>query len=351
MDAITLAIDAMGSDRGPRIVVHALQRALTDLPHAHFLVYGHEQELLPLLQDVKLDQHPRLTLHHTEQVICMDEKPGQALRLKPESSMKLAVDAVATQQAQACVSAGNTGALMAISYLTLKTIPGVLRPALVAQLPTEDKQPSLLLDLGANPKCDADTLFQFGVMGSVLAEEIYQIEAPKVALLNMGEEDIKGTDTVRQAAKLLAESQHIQFIGFIEGNELFSGKADVIVCDGFTGNIALKSCEGMARLVYKNILDGLKSNWFMRAIAWFLYKRLKKSWLWLNPDQYNGASLLGLRGVVLKSHGNASSDAFYHAIQEAYREASLHIPERIHHRVEEALILLEQTSYPPFTRQ
>lgn len=338
MSSLTLAIDAMGGDRGPAIVIAALNRALQSFPETHFLVFGDSRVLHPLFKAEKIQNHPRVTLEHTDEIIEMDDKPGQSLRGKPKASMRLAIEAVAEGRAQACVSCGNTGALMAIAYVRLKTIPGVIRPALVAQIPTEKGCPGYLLDLGANPRCDADTLFQFGVMGSVLSKEVAGIAQPKVALLNMGVEDIKGTDAVRQAGQQLAQCNDINYIGFIEGNDLFSGKADVVVCDGFTGNIALKSCEGMAQLVYKKLSSSLKGHWFSRFIAWFLLKRFKKAWQWLNPDQYDGASLLGLRGVVMKSHGNASATAFYHAIKQAQAESSLQVPERIHDRVESVLL-------------
>ncbi|MCC5854998.1 MAG: phosphate acyltransferase PlsX [Idiomarina sp.] len=338
MSSLTLALDAMGGDRGPAVVVAALSRALHSFPNVHFILIGDANELKPLLQQEKLFEHPRITLEHTDEVIEMTDKPGQCLRSKPKASMRIAIEAVADNRAQACVSAGNTGALMAIAYLKLKTIPGVIRPALVAPLPNQAGGQSFLLDLGANPVCDSDTLFQFGVMGSVLAREVAGIENPKVALLNMGEEEIKGHDTVRHAGQQLKASSHINYIGFIEGNDIFSGRADVIVCDGFSGNVALKSCEGMARLLFDNLQKSIKGHWLSRGLAWLLYKRFKKSWEWLNPDQYNGASLLGLRGVVMKSHGNASANAYFSAIRQAVAEASTQLPERIHDRVEAVLL-------------
>ncbi|WP_113905797.1 phosphate acyltransferase PlsX [Aliidiomarina celeris] len=338
MSSLTIALDTMGGDRGPSIVVAALERALQSFPTINFLLFGDQAELLPLLKKHQLLKHPRIQLEHTNEVIEMTDKPGQCIRSKPKASMRLAVESVAEERAQACVSAGNTGALMALSYLKLKTIAGVIRPALVAPLPNQDESQSLLLDLGANPSCDAETLFQFGVMGSVLAEEIGGKVNPRVALLNMGVEEIKGHDTVRQAAALLKASSHVNYIGFVEGNDIFSGKADVIVCDGFSGNVALKSCEGMAKLLYDNFERTFKGHWFSRLLAWVLYKRFKKSWQWLNPDQYNGATLLGLRGVVVKSHGNASAQGFYSAIRQAVREAQEHLPSRVHNRIESALI-------------
>ncbi|TRW49802.1 phosphate acyltransferase PlsX [Aliidiomarina halalkaliphila] len=341
MAKLTLAIDAMGGDRGPSIVVAALIRALQSFPEVDFILTGDEPRLKALLnreaKHLKATDRARIRIHHTTQIVQMDDKPSQCLRHKTDSSMRIAIDLIAEGDAQACVSAGNTGALMAMAYLRLKVLPGVLRPALIAPIPNEQGGQSLLLDLGANPQCDADTLFQFGVMGSVIAQELTGISEPRIALLNMGTEEIKGPDVVKQAALLLANSKHVHYQGFIEGSDLFAGKADVIVCDGFTGNIALKSCEGMARMVYDHLKRSLKSHWLSRALVWLLYRRQRKAWSWLNPDQYNGASLIGLRGVVVKSHGNASANAFYSAIEHAIAEAESDLPKRIHDRVEQVL--------------
>lgn len=336
----TVVIDAMGGDRGPAIVVAALIRALQSFPETDFIVTGDEPRLKSLLareskgHSVDLS---RVRIHHTSQIVQMSDKPGECIRKKADSSMRAAIDLVADGTAQACVSAGNTGALMAMAYMYLKTLPGVLRPALVAPIPNEAGKQGFLLDLGANPVCDAETLFQFGVMGSVLARELSGIEHPKVALLNMGTEEIKGPDVVKQAGLLLSQSKSVNYTGFIEGSDLFSSAADVVVCDGFTGNIALKSCEGMAKLVYEHFQRSMKSHWLSRSLAWILYRRQRKSWAWLNPDQYNGASLIGLRGVVVKSHGNASANAFYSAISNAIAEAELNLPARIHNQVEQVL--------------
>lgn len=341
MAKLTLVIDAMGGDRGPSIVVAALIRALQSFPDVEFILTGDEPRLQALFKregkNLKAPERARVHFRHTSQIVQMDDKPSQCLRHKTDSSMRVAIDLVADGEAHGVVSAGNTGALMAIAYLRLKALPGVLRPALVAAIPNEQGGQSFLLDLGANPGCDSDSLFQFGVMGSVLAQELHDIPTPRVALLNMGTEDIKGPDVVKQAAVLLGQSSHVAYQGFIEGSDLFSGHADVIVCDGFTGNIALKSCEGMARMVYDHFKRSLKSHWLSRALVWFLYRRQRKAWSWLNPDQYNGASLIGLRGVVVKSHGNASANAFFSAIEHAIAEAASDLPARIHDRVEQVL--------------
>ncbi|MCH8500324.1 MAG: phosphate acyltransferase PlsX [Aliidiomarina sp.] len=341
MTNFTLVIDAMGGDRGPSIVIAALARALQSFPDVNFIVTGDEPRLKALFaRECKVDKSldsSRVQFHHTTQIVHMDDKPGQCLRKKTDSSMRVAIDYIAEGRADACVSAGNTGALMAMAYLHIKTLPGVLRPALVAPIPTAGGSQGYLLDLGANPVCDAETLFQFGVMGSVLAHEMSGVEKPKIALLNMGTEEIKGPDVVKQAGLLLAQSASLNYRGFIEGSDLFTGKADVVVCDGFTGNIALKSCEGMAKLVYEHFQASMKDHWLSKALAWLLVKRQRKSWQWLNPDQYNGASLIGLRGVVVKSHGNASANAFFSAITHAIKEAQIKLPERIQAQVETVL--------------
>lgn len=335
MTELTIALDAMGGDQGPGIVVTALARALSSFPHVHFIIVGDQAALTPLLG--KLADHPRIQIQHASQVVAMDDKPSAVVRAKPDSSMRAALDLVHNGTAQACVSSGNTGALMAMAYLTLRTLPGVIRPALVASLPQQNGGQSLLLDLGANPSCDAETLCQFGIMGSVMAQQLLKRANPKVALLNMGREEMKGHDGVRHAAELLKASAAVNYAGFIEGNDLFSGQADVIVCDGFTGNIALKSCEGLADLLYSSLKQSLSGHFFTRWLTLLLFRRHRKSWQWLNPDQYNGASLLGLRGVVIKSHGNASANAYYSAIAHAIEEAVADLPQQIHSRIEDAL--------------
>lgn len=342
MPDITIAIDAMGGDNGPSIVIEALKARLqhtSDLP-VTFILVGQRHVLQPLLEQHQLQDHPQLKLLHAEQVVEMADKPGQALRSKPNSSMNLALELVANGEADAVVSGGNTGALMAKAYFRLKTLPGVLRPALMAALPNQQGGRSYILDLGANPSCDSETLFQFGVMGSVAVQSLDNTTTPRVALLNMGEEEIKGNDVVKNAASRLSLSEHVNYTGFVEGNHLFSGKADVIVCDGFVGNIALKSCEGLATLIVDQVKSALMSHWMYRWFFRFLQRRTEKSWQRLKPDHYNGASLIGLRGVVIKSHGSATAKAFSSAIKQAITEAQNQLPERIKDRVES--VLLEQ---------
>ena len=269
----------------------------------------------------------------------MDDKPSFAMRFKKDSSMRRAVDLVKEEKAQACVSAGNTGALFSIAHYVLKTLPGVERPALISSLPTHDENKHVfMLDLGANVFCDSNVLYQFAIMGSVMAEQVDGIKNPKVALLNMGEEEIKGSDHIKQTAIQLTENEQINYVGFIEGSDIFSNKADVIVCDGFVGNVALKTCEGIARLVYEKSKNVFLHNILARIFGRILAPTLKKLFKSLNPDQYNGASLIGLRGIVVKSHGDANSMAFFTAIMEAVKEVERQVPEQIKSKLEQGLL-------------
>ena len=340
MPELKLAIDAMGGDNGPSVVLEALKNSLKQNTTTQFVVVGDEAILSPLLNQFDLSEHPQVTPVHAEQVVEMTDKPGATMRQKPQSSMRIALDMHAHGEVDGVVSGGNTGALMAQAYFILKPIPGVLRPALMAAIPNMTGGRSYLLDLGANPSCDSETLFQFGVMGSVAARVLESDKNVSVALLNMGEEELKGNDEVRTAAQQLSQSEHVNYIGFIEGNHLFSGRADVIVCDGFVGNIALKSCEGLATLIIDELKASLTSHWLYSWFFKFLQKRTKKSWQRLKPDHYNGASLIGLRGVVVKSHGSANAKAFESAISHAIKEANHRLPEKIQDRVES--VLLEQ---------
>ncbi|RUO79414.1 phosphate acyltransferase PlsX [Pseudidiomarina taiwanensis] len=341
MATLTLALDAMGGDHGPSIVIGALKRALKTFPEVHFIVVGDQAELKPLLAQAKLTDHPQVSLQHASQVVTMTDKPGYSLRAKPDSSMRVALDLVASEQAAACVSAGNTGALMTKAYFTLKTLPGVARPALMSSLPQRDGGTAFILDLGANPVCDSDSLFQFGVMGSVAAQQVLAVDKPRIALLNMGEEDIKGNDVVKAAANLFQQAAELNYIGFIEGNDIFLNKADVIVCDGFVGNVALKSCEGLAELLVGNIKANIEQHWLTRFLVKLFYRRLQRSWDWLKPDHYNGASLIGLRGVVIKSHGNATERGFFSAIEQAVAETQQDLPAQVREQIEQILLAQE----------
>ncbi|WP_341504059.1 phosphate acyltransferase PlsX [Gallaecimonas sp. GXIMD4217] len=327
--AFTLAVDAMGGDLGPSVTVPAIARALSHFPNLNIRAFGNQQALEPFLVAEGMLHHPRLTLCHAEQEVAMDEKPAVALRMKRSSSMGMAIGDVADGRAQACVSAGNTGALMALSRHLLKTLPGVERPAIVSAMPTVNDGHVYMLDLGANVSVDSDTLYQFAVMGNAMVREVEGIASPKVALLNIGEEDIKGNDQVKHAARLLEDCPGINYIGYVEGHDIFTGKADVIVCDGFVGNITLKTCEGIADFFLSQLKAAFNRNWLTRLLGLLVLPWLKRVYHRVNPDQYNGASLLGLRGIVVKSHGNANTDAFFNAISQALTEAQRQLPNGI----------------------
>ena len=330
MNSLTIALDVMGGDKGPLVTIPAAVMAIRKLPELHVILCGDESIIVSYLQQEQVEQHPQITIMHCPETVAMDEKPLSALRCKRQSSMRLAIDLVEQGKADACVSAGNTGALFAMAHFVLKTLPGVERPALISALPTHDERKHVfMLDLGANVFCEADILYQFGLMGSVMAEQVDGIEKPRVALLNMGEEDIKGSDHIKLAASKLSQNPLINYVGFIEGNDIFLNKTDVIVCDGFVGNVALKTCEGVAQLVYRKLTKVLSKHFFARIIGKMLSPAIKKLFKSLNPDQYNGASLIGLRGIVVKSHGNAGVKAFETAIFEAVKEVERQVPEKI----------------------
>lgn len=333
----------MGGDQGPLITIPSAIMAINQLPNLHLILCGNESIITAELARLNisahdLTHHKQLSIFATSQTVEMDDKPAFALRTKKDSSMRKALDLVSNGQAQACVSAGNTGALFSMAHFVLKTLPGVERPALISSLPTHDDEKHVfMLDLGANVFCDSHVLYQFGVMGSVMAQQVDGIDNPRIALLNMGEEAMKGSDHIKLAALELAENKTINYIGFIEGSDIFSNKADVIVCDGFVGNVTLKTCEGVARLVYKKTTTIFSQNFLVKLLASIVKSSLKKMFKTLNPDQYNGASLIGLRGIVVKSHGNANSSAFFSAIMEAVKEVERQVPEKIKHSLEQGL--------------
>lgn len=325
----------MGGDQGPFITISSAIMAINQQPNLHLILCGDEPIITATLASFNLSQetlatHKQLSIFPTSQVVLMSDKPIVALRTKKDSSMRKALDLVHEGKAQACVSAGNTGALFSMAHFVLKNIPGVERPALISSLPTHDEDKHVfMLDLGANVFCDSHVLYQFGVMGSIMAEQVDGISQPRVALLNMGEESIKGSDHIKLAALELSENKEINYIGFIEGSDIFSNKADVIVCDGFVGNVALKTCEGVARLVYQKSKAAFSASLLAKLFGSLLKPSFKKLFKTMNPDQYNGASLIGLRGIVVKSHGNANSSAFLSAIEEAVKEVERQVPEKI----------------------
>ncbi len=332
MSRLTLALDVMGGDIGPRITIPASVKALEADPMLSLLLFGDSQQIHPLLENVPNDIRARLTICHCSRVVENDHGLVYALRHSKGTSMRLAIEAVQKGEAQGCVSAGNTGALMGLAKVLLQPLEGIQRPALISLIPTMNGGNTVMLDLGANLECDAQNLYQFALMGAIFAENRLNLVYPRIALLNIGVEEIKGHKSIREAAILLEKDTALNYVGFIEGNFLLNGKADVIVSDGFAGNIALKTLEGAAKNVI-SLLKGKSRNhilkplfsWLMRTLFKDSYQRLKQ----INPDQYNGASLIGLTSVVVKSHGSANIEAFKNAIQDAALQARQQIPEKI----------------------
>jgi glycerol-3-phosphate acyltransferase PlsX len=313
MAKTALAIDAMGGDYGPRVVVPATLKYLQETPAVSVFLVGNQSEISPLISTRFAS---RVTIVHADEVIAMDEKVSVALRTKKNSSLRLALELVANSEAQACVSAGNTGALMALGRYLLKTIDGVSRPAICGAVPSLNSH-SYLLDMGANVDCAAQDLLCFAIMASVLVKELDGKPNPTVALLNNGEEAIKGNNQVKEAAELLAQCKAINYIGFVEGDKLYEAAADIIVCDGFVGNIALKASEGVAKYVIEKIRQEIKSDPISRFLSLFALPEFHRIKSKIDPRRFNGASLLGLKGIVVKSHGNADELAFFHALQHA----------------------------------
>ena len=333
---VTIALDAMGGDHGVSTTVSAACQLLQETPQAKLILVGQQDAITAALREQKLDVGPRLSIHNASEVVEMHEAPALALRGKKDSSMRVAINLVKEGQADACVSAGNTGALMATARYVLKTLPGIDRPAICTTLPATNGH-THMLDLGANVDTSAEHLFQFAVMGSVLVSAVDDISHPTVGLLNIGEEEIKGNEQVKEAAKLL-DSSHLNYYGFVEGDDIYQGKVNVVVCDGFAGNVALKSSEGVAKMISHFLKNAFKQNIFTRLAALFASGVLKQFRDQMDPRRYNGASLLGLRGIVIKSHGGADAFAFKHAIHEAIVEVEKNVPERLEQELQNVLV-------------
>jgi len=333
--ALTIALDAMGGDHGPSVAVPAALRVLAAHESVELVLVGDQHVLEEALGGCDARERERLRVYHASQRVEMDELPSQALRNKKDSSMRVAIDLVKDGAVDACVSAGNTGALMATARFVLKTLPGIDRPAIASAIPAIDGH-TLLLDLGANVESTARQLFEFAVMGSVLTSAVYDIPRPKVGLLNIGQEEIKGNERVREAARLLAASD-LHYIGFVEGDDVFKATADVVVCDGFVGNVALKASEGVAKMIAHFMGHEFRRNLLTRGaglVALPVLGALKQR---IDPRRYNGASLLGLRGIVIKSHGSADAVGLANAIEEAAAEVDKNVPERISTHIESIL--------------
>ncbi|OOF36947.1 phosphate acyltransferase PlsX [Rodentibacter heidelbergensis] len=331
MNRLTLALDVMGGDIGPRITLPASLLALEKDPMLSLILFGDSQQISPFLENIPQASLARIQVHHCTRTIDNHQGISYALRHSKNTSMRLALEAVQQGIAQGCVSAGNTGALMGLSKILLQPLKGIARPALISMIPTIDGEKSVMLDLGANLECSAENLYQFAIMGSIFAEHRLNLVYPRIGLLNIGVEEIKGHQFIRDAAHLLEKSTALNYIGFIEGDLLLNGKADVIVSDGFSGNIALKTLEGAAKNVL-SLFKGQSKHYCLKPVFWGMrylfktrYQRLKR----INPDEYNGASLIGLTAVVVKSHGSANVNAFAQAIADAAFQARQKLPEKI----------------------
>lgn len=336
MDNLTIALDAMSGDFGPRVIVPAAIQALNCYPNLSIFLVGDPTEINLCLskENAKFvkqyQQDHRLTLIESTSVIANDMKPAYAIRHSHGSSMRIALELVKNNQAQACVSAGNTGALMGLSKLLLHALVGIDRPALVAIIPALNNQNTVVLDLGANAQCDSDMLVQFAIMGQILAKTVLKIDHPRVALLNIGEEDTKGLDKIRAAAAILKSNDNINYIGYLEGNELLTGKTDVLVCDGFVGNVTLKTVEGLLKIFMSSFKLSIGHNsLLMKLLSKWLQRKVSKNFGYLDPGRYNGACLLGLQSIVIKSHGSANQKSFFAAIEQAILAIQTNIPEKI----------------------
>ena len=325
--SLTIAVDAVSGDKGAPVAVDAARMAIDTLDGVDLILVGPEDELTAELARAGLAGNPRVRLQHASQRVEMDDTAATALRFKKDSSMRVATNLVKAGDADACVSAGNTGALMATARFVFKTIPGIERPAICSAMPTSTGM-SHVLDLGANVDCTPEQLLQFGLMGSVLAAAVVGIDKPRVGLLNIGEEEMKGNEKVKEAGRLLAASG-LNYIGYVEGNDIFSGAADVVVCEGFVGNVALKSSEGVAQMIGKHLKASFMRNPLTRMVGLLSKPVLSSFKERFDVRVYNGASFLGLRGIAVKSHGGADAFAFFHAIKAAQIEVQQKVPEHI----------------------
>jgi phosphate acyltransferase len=315
-----IALDAMSGDRGPETVVSAAGFMAEKYPDLELILVGDQSTLQTLISRKSMPPavRRRLSVQHASQIVTMEDPPAQALRSKKDSSMRVAIDLVKQGRAKACVSAGNTGALMATARFVLKMIAGIDRPAICSALPALQGH-TFMMDLGANVDCTSEHLYQFALMGSVLVKAIDGIEAPRIGLLNIGSEEIKGNDVVKQASQLLADSP-LNYIGYVEGNDIFTSKADVVVADGFAGNVSLKSVEGLANMIAVYLRNEFMRNPLTRLAGLVALPVLKSFRRRIDPRRYNGATLLGLQGIVVKSHGSADKLAFANAIKIAMLE-------------------------------
>lgn len=326
-----IALDAMSGDYGPQVIVPAALQILSEIDDLHLILVGDEIILKQQVghQSVSIEQ--RLSIRHADQRVEMDDLPSYALRNKKQSSMRIAINLVKEGVADACVSAGNTGALMATARYVLKTLPGIDRPAIITALPNMVGSSTHVLDLGANIEVTPEHLFQFAVMGTVLTQAVNNLPNPRIGLLNIGQEEIKGNECVKEAAKLLTASPSINYVGFVEGDDIYKGTVDVVVCDGFVGNVSLKTTEGVAKMISHYVKQSFNKNLWTRFAALISLPILNNLRKKIDPRRYNGASLLGLRGIVIKSHGSADVLSFTYALKEAIIEVQKNVPSQINH--------------------
>lgn len=336
MDKLVIAIDAMGGDHGPEVTVQASIRCLQSLDRLQLILVGDEGKITSSLANAGWNSaDDRISVHHASQCVEMHESPSKALRYKKDSSMRVAINLVKEGDAGACVSAGNTGALMATAKFVLKTIPGIDRPAIISALPGL-KNHTYMLDLGANVDSKAEHLYQFALMGSALVTAVEGVEKPRVGLLNIGEEEMKGNEQVKMAAQLLTASE-LNYIGFVEGNDIFLGEVDIVVADGFVGNISLKTTEGLAQMIGNRLKKSFTDSLYGKLVGLLAKPVLRAFKEEIDPRAYNGASFLGLRGIVVKSHGGADAVAFENAIKIAYEEVKENVTGKINLGLEHQL--------------
>jgi glycerol-3-phosphate acyltransferase PlsX len=331
---MTIAVDAMGGDYGVDVVVPACISAAKKNRDLHLILVGVQDKINAILKKKSTLALNQISVVHASELVGMDELPSHALRNKKNSSMRLALNLVKDGTAQACVSAGNTGALMATARYVLKTLPGIDRPAIISKLPTL-RNKTWVIDLGANVDSCAEHLFQFAVMGSALIQAIESKPHPKIALLNIGVEEIKGNDQVKRTAHMLSECALLNYTGYVEGNHFYSGDVDLVVCDGFVGNVALKASEGLAKLLLTVLKESFNKNWLtkcMGSIALPVLNQVKKR---LDPSRHNGASMLGLNGIVVKSHGGADELGFQVAIDQAILEVQNNVIDLVRDKINE----------------
>lgn len=328
----TIAVDVMGGDHGLSVTIPACLRAINRNPNLKLLLVGDENKISYHLKKQGYRAGNQIEVIQASEVVGMDELPSHALRNKKDSSMRVAINQVKEKQAQACVSAGNTGALMATARFVLKTLNGIDRPAIISELPTL-KGKTRVIDLGANVDSCAEHLFQFALMGSALIQAVEHKPKPQIGLLNIGVEEMKGNDQVKRTAHMLAECQVMNYIGYVEGDDFYTGKVDLVVCDGFVGNTALKASEGLAKLMISILKESFSRNWMAKLVGIIAYPALKHLKSRMDPARYNGASMIGLNGIVVKSHGGASEVAFLYAIEEAVKQVNNNVVDLVREKI------------------